>query len=135
MIKRLTHVTILVRDQDEALRWYTEKLGFEKRSDEIFGPGARWLTVAPKGQDIEIVLQKPDPALHGKQSAKKLVKHIGWGTTWVLSSTDCRKDHKVLRSRGVKFVSPPEDVPWGLEAVFEDLYGNPFALVELHHSS
>src|SRR5258708_1163458 len=50
MITRLTHVTVLVRDQDEALRFYTEKLGFEKRFDVAFGPGARWLTVAPVGQ-------------------------------------------------------------------------------------
>jgi predicted enzyme related to lactoylglutathione lyase len=131
MITKLTHVTILVRDQDEALRWYSEKLGFEKRADEIFGPGSRWLTVGPKGQkDLEIVLQKPDPAMHGKELANKLQKRIGQGIIWVLHTDNCRKDYETLQSRGVKFVSPPEEMPWGVSAVFEDLYGNPFNLVE-----
>lgn len=61
VITKLIRVTILVRDQDEALRWYPEKLGFEKKADKIFGQGFRWLTIAPKNQrEVEIVLQKPD---------------------------------------------------------------------------
>lgn len=64
LIIRLTRVTILVRDQDEALRWYSEKLGFKKMVDEPLGSSARWLTIAPKGQkELQIVLLKPDASV------------------------------------------------------------------------
>ncbi len=131
MIKKLTHVTILVRDLDESLRWYTEKLGFEKRSDEIFGPGVRWLTIGlPAQPQLEFVLQKPEPAFHGEELAGALTNRIGQGTTWVLETDDCRKTYAELVARGVKFAGPPEEIAWGVSTVFEDLYGNPFNLVE-----
>ncbi len=104
---KLGCVTILMRDYDEALRFYTEILGFEKLADEKFGPGARWVTVAPRGQDIQIVLQKPEPAMHGEERAGKLTERIGQGTTWVLRTNDCRKTHEELQARGVKFTSSP----------------------------
>ena len=67
-ITQLAVIPILVADQDEALRFFTEKLELEKRTDVIFGPGMRWLTVAPKGQKKpEIALAKPDPFLPGLQ--------------------------------------------------------------------
>ena len=131
MIIKLIRVTVLVRDQDEALQFYTEKLGLEKRDDLMFGPGARWLTVAPKGQqDIEIVLQKPEPGMHGEQGAAEMLSHIGHGTTWVFATDDCRADYETLRARGVTFLSPPSDQPYGVEAVFEDLYGNSVSLLQ-----
>src|SRR5580658_3561064 len=84
MIIRLTLVTILVRDQDEALQWFTEVLGLEKRQDAAFGKGGRWLVVAPSGQnDFGIVLQKPDPNVHGEERARERNGQIGKGTTWV----------------------------------------------------
>src|SRR5260370_22433278 len=119
MITRLTHVTVLVHDQDEALRFYTEKLGFEKRFDVAFGPGARWLTVAPIGQtDVEIVLQKPDPAMHGDEDARQMTEAIGRGTTWDFTCDDCRATHAALRERGVEFQSEPQEQPYDVEAVF-----------------
>ena len=131
MITKLIRITVYVRDEEEALKFYTEKLGLEKRADVPFGPGARWLTVAPKEQkELEIVLQKPNPLLHGAEFAKELEARIGHGTTGVFSTDDCQKTYETLRSRGVKFVSPPEDQPYGLQAVFEDLYGNSFVLLE-----
>lgn len=131
MITKLGRVTIIVRDYDEALRFYTEKLGLEKRADQTFGPGARWLTVAPKGQkEVEIVLQKPDASMHGKAGARELLKRIGQGTTWVFYTDNCRKEYEALRSHGVKFVSPPKEQMYGIEALFEDLYGNVFSLLQ-----
>src|SRR6185437_442581 len=89
MITRLARVTIYVHDQDEALAFYTEKLGLEKRSDVTFGPGARWLTVAPAGQtDFEILLQSPVPAMHGEEFAQKISERVGQGTTWVFFTDD-----------------------------------------------
>ncbi len=131
MINRLSRVTILVRDQDEALSFYTEKLGLEKRADMTLGPGMRWLTVAPKGQtELEIVLQQPNPAIHGEEGAKALLSRVGQGTTWVFTTDDCPKTYEELRSRGVNFRSPPQQRPYGMEAIFEDLYGNTFSLLQ-----
>ncbi len=131
MITRLSHVTVLVRNQDEALRFYTEKLGFEKRFDVAFGPGARWLTVAPVGQtNVEIVLQKPDPAMHGEADARQMEEAVGRGTTWVFECDDCRATYATLRERGVEFQSEPRQEPYGVEAVFVDLYGNSFSLLQ-----
>ncbi len=120
-----------MRDQDEALRFYTEKLGLEKRADMTFGPGLRWLTVAPRDQaELEIVLQKPEVALHGQEGAKAMLGRVGQGTSWVFEADDCRKTYDELRSRGVNFASPPQEQMYGIEAVFEDLYGNTFSLLE-----
>lgn len=130
MIKELNHVTILVKDYDEALHFYTDVLGLEKRMDEKFGP-ARWVTVSPKGQaQMEIVLQKPEPSMHGEAGCKKMAERIGQGTTWAFAADDCQKTYEDLRAKGVKFNRPPEKMPWGIQAVFEDLYGNSFALVQ-----
>ena len=131
MIHKLARVTIYVRDQEEALAYYTEKLGLEKRSDQSFGPRMRWLTVAPKGQaEVEIVLQSPNEAMHGKRGAKRIEKLIGQGSTWVWYTEDCRATHAELEARGVKFTSTPLEQPYGTEAVFEDLYGNTFSLLQ-----
>lgn len=131
MITRLARVTIYVRDQDEALKFYTETLGLETRADVTFGPGARWLTVAPTGQDdIEIVLQQPVPAMHGEEFAQKIAERVGQGTTWVFNTDDCRADYETLKGRGVAFTSEPQEQPYGIEAVFQDLYGNSFSLLQ-----
>lgn len=120
-IARLSSVMILVADQDEALRWYTEKLGLAKKVDETYGEGMRWLTVAPKGEGaVEIVLEKA-PAGKADQ--------VGKSTAWVFETTDCRRAYETLDARGVKFVTPPQDMPWGVQAVFQDLYGNTFTLI------
>ncbi|MBI2303805.1 MAG: VOC family protein [Chloroflexi bacterium] len=131
MITKLMRVTIVVRDEEEALNFYTEKLGFVQRADETFGPGVRWLTVAPRDQKhLEIVLQKPNPLLHGEAGAKELEERIGKGTAWVFGTDDCRKTYETLKARGVKFLSPPQEQHYGVQAIFEDLYGNQFVLVE-----
>ena len=131
MITRLSHVTILVRDQDEALKWYTEKLGMEKRMDAPMGD-ERWLTVGIPGQrDLEIVLAKPCPGM-GRDSTDVLMGRIGQGPAWVLDTPDCRRTYDELTARGVAFTKPPDEADWGVYATFEDLYGNEFVLVEPH---
>jgi len=131
MIDKLNVVTILVRDQDEALHFYVDKLGFEKRDDEMFGPGIRWLTVAPpRQQEVEIVLQKPEPAMHGEEQAEAMLAMVGKMPTWSFATDDCRATYEALSARGVNFVQPPEERPYGVEALFQDLYGNVFSLLE-----
>jgi catechol 2,3-dioxygenase-like lactoylglutathione lyase family enzyme len=82
MINRLTHVTIMVRDQDEALEWCTQKLGFRKVQDERnIIPGFRWLTIAPAGEGSPKIVRLKAEDQSG----------VGWGTTWVLEADDCRR--------------------------------------------
>ncbi len=117
-IERVSTITIAVKDENEALRWFTEKLGFEKRLD-LSGPGLRWLTVAPKNQkEVQFLLATWFPDKVGKNA------------TCVVDTLDCRKTYEELRSRGVKFKQEPQDRPYGLEAVFQDLCGNTYALVQ-----
>lgn len=125
MLTKLAVVTILVRDQDEALRFYTEKLGLEKMDDMEFGEGNRWLTVtAPKQRDVQIFLAKAD------SFGMDLMDQVGRAPSWAFSTDNCRETYETLKARGVKFVSEPKEKPWGIEAVLEDLYGNKFAVVE-----
>lgn len=115
---KVSTVTIAVKDQDEALTWYTQVLGFEKRVDQQ-GKGFRWLTVAPPQQaEVEFLLASWFPKLVGKNP------------TWVLSTRDCNAGYEELKGRGVEFTQAPQPRPWGIEAVFIDLYGNPYALVQ-----
>jgi len=131
MIGRLSHVTIIVRDIDEALDFYTKKLGFMKVTDHSIGDGYRWVTVSPGGQQgMEIILQHPDPGVHGMAGANQLMKEIGKGTTWVFAVDDCRMTCDQLRKKGVEILQEPEELPYGVEAVFADLYGNMFVLTE-----
>jgi predicted enzyme related to lactoylglutathione lyase len=116
-----------VKDQDEALRWYTGTLGFEKRADQVFGPGMRWLTVAPKDQEeVEIVLVLADTPEKQARIGSQAADHV----FLVVQTDNCGQEYERLQSRGVKFLSPPVEQPWGVEAVFEDLYGNRVDLLE-----
>ncbi|MEJ2559756.1 MAG: VOC family protein [Anaerolineae bacterium] len=127
MLTKLTRLTILVKDQDEALRWYTRTLGFEKRADQVFGPGMRWLTVAPKDQEeVEIVLVSADTPEKQARIGSQAADHV----FLVVQTDNCGQEYERLQSRGVKFLSPPAEQPWGVEAVFEDLYGNRMDLLE-----
>jgi uncharacterized glyoxalase superfamily protein PhnB len=124
MLARITHITLLVRNQQEALEWYTQKLEFEKRADHPFANDSRrWLTISPKNQpELEIVLQPPEWGLEGTEESRAQL--IGQPAGWVIVTEDCWGDWEALTSRGVEFASPPQEMPWGLSAVFKDLYGN-----------
>lgn len=123
MIQRLSHATAYVTDQDEALAFYRDKLGFEIRND-ISSEGFRWLTVSPKGQpDFELVL------FHAPQEIRELVEK---GTTLgvgVLETDDIHGDYERLKKEGVEFTSPPEERPYGgVDTGFKDNSGNLFSL-------
>jgi hypothetical protein len=118
IIDKVTTVTIAVTDQDEALTWFTQMLGFEKRVDQQ-GDGFRWLTVAPPQQiDVEFLLASWFP------------DRVGKNATWVLSTRDCQGGYEELKGKGLEFVQTPQPRPWGIEAVFVDLYGNKYSLVQ-----
>ena len=122
MITSLANVTMLVREYDEAIHWYTEKLGLELRMDGSMGDGYRFVTVGVPGQnEVSIVLHRPlDGAEEPRSNIPGLLFHCD----------DCRKDAQALKAKGVTFTLEPENQPWGVQAVFQDLYGNPHVLLE-----
>lgn len=137
MINRLSVATIWVKDQNEALRFYTEKLGFEIRADFTNG-GYRWLTVGLKGQpDMEFQLSelKASHALTQEEvdNLTKLVEagQLGIGP-W--KTDDCYKAYETLKAKGVEFVQPATDRPYGtIEAIFKDNSGNVMVLTQDKH--
>lgn len=128
MLRRLSATHIWVRDQNEALRFYTEKLGFEIRADVTYGD-YRWISVGLKSQpDLEFGLSplKPDDLITEAdvQVLSRLVEagRLGHG---VWKTDDCRATYDVLKAKGVEFVQPPTERPYGsVEAIFKDNSGN-----------
>jgi len=133
MIDRISHVTIWVLDQDEALKFYTEKLGFTVRGDATLGD-FRWLTVAPPNQqDLEFVLMKtgtgPKMDAETVETLENLIRKGVMGTG-VLHTDDCRATYEELKAKGVEFIAPPNDRPYGVEAILKDNSGNWFSLTQ-----
>jgi predicted enzyme related to lactoylglutathione lyase len=129
---QITVISILVENQEEALTFYTAKIGLEKRLDMRFGPGLRFLTVAPKGQQRpEIALAKPDALWHSNEQLQLLRTQRGTQKPWVFDTDDCHRDYETLCARGVTFLYGPTKQVYGTEAVFADPYGNTFALLEV----
>ena len=127
-IGKLRYVTLVVRDQNEALRWYTEKLGFVKLEDQTPPVGGRWLVVAPSGQtDVGIILYANSTNHLDEQTYQH---RIGAETLWVFSTADAKATCEALKQRGVRFVKELEERPWGTQAIIEDLYGNQFVIVQ-----
>jgi catechol 2,3-dioxygenase-like lactoylglutathione lyase family enzyme len=133
MIQKLSHVTIWVLDQERARAFYTEKLGFEVRTDAKLGD-FRWLTVSPKGQpDLELVLMPIAPSpMMDEATARTLRELVQKGVlgAGVFNTADCKKTYAELTARGVEFTSPPQERPYGLEALMKDDSGNWFSMCE-----
>jgi predicted enzyme related to lactoylglutathione lyase len=127
MIEKVTHVPIVVSDQEKALKFYTDVLGLEKRADYQLPGNPRWLTVAPKGQDIELILfqgrYKLDPRAPPETGSG--------GNHWVFKTDDCRNDFEILKARGVKFKdAAPVEANYGTAAYFTDPDGNHLTLLQ-----
>src|SRR5262245_24446181 len=133
MIKRLSHATIYVKDQDRAKKFYVDKLGFDVRTDERMGD-FRWLTVGPKDQpDMEIVLMSPGGgSMFDDETATRIYELMDRGAlgAGVFETNDCRKTYEELKAKGVEFMSEPEERPYGVEATFKDDSGNWFSLTQ-----
>ncbi len=139
MITNLSHATVWVLDQESAKAFYTEKLGFEVRSDvsmgEAFegaGAGFRWLTVGPVDQpDMELILSDCGMG-HDPDTAEQLRALVAKGAlgVGVLETDDCQKAYKELSARGVVFLQEPAERPYGIEAVLRDDSGNWFSLTQ-----
>jgi catechol 2,3-dioxygenase-like lactoylglutathione lyase family enzyme len=132
MIKRLSHSIVYVLDQERALTFYTEVLGFEVRSDATLD-GFRWLTVGPKDQpDVSLLIAFPAPPMFAPEDAEAVRSLVAKGAFGggVLETDNCRATYEQLKARGVTFLQEPIERPYGVEAVFRDDSGNWFSLTQ-----
>ena len=130
MVTALTHLTLLVEDQDEALGFYGDTLGLVVRDDEtmaVEGMEGRWLTVSPAdGEFPQIALTEADTPEKRERVGSQVADHV----TLVFATDDFDAEYERLRGAGVEFHGEPTVNPWGTEAVFEDPYGNVHDLLE-----
>ena len=131
---RVIRCTVRVDNQDEALRFYTEKLGFEKKMDLPMGPAQRWITVAPPGgPGVELVLQ-PTSWFTGEE-AQRHAALVGQDPTLVFEVDDCAATYARLQARDVAFTLPPTNRGYGIEADGRDLYGNTLVFIQLSNAA
>lgn len=124
---RIAHFTIVVREYDEAIAWFTQKLGFRLVEDTRVGEAKRWVLVAPPGDDnTSIVLGRAASA--SQQAA--IGNQTGGRVGFFLQTDDFHRDHEAYRARGVEFVESPREEAYGTVAIFRDLYGNRWDLIQ-----
>lgn len=127
MDQRIGLISIVVRDYDEAIRYYTRALGFELLEDTDLGGGKRWVRVAPVGSPgAELLLARAATP----QQESRIGEQTGGRVFLFLYTDDFRRDYNRLRAEGVEFIREPKEEPYGTVAVFVDLYGNKFDLVQ-----
>jgi uncharacterized glyoxalase superfamily protein PhnB len=134
---RIANAQLWVHDQDEALAFYTEKLGFEVRSDVTIAElgDFRWLTVGPPNQpDFAVTLMAiPGPPVMDPDTTEQ-VKDLmskGFAGTVFLTTDDCQASYEELKARGVEFTEAPEERPYGIDSGFRDPSGNAFRLTQV----
>ena len=134
---RIAHAQLWVTDQDEALDFYTKKLGMEVRSDVTLPEmgNFRWLTVGPAGQpDFAITLMAiPGPPVMDEETAEQVRSLVakGFSGTVFLTTDDVRADYEELKGRGVEFTEEPEERPYGIDCGFRDPSGNHLRLTQV----
>jgi len=135
MLNKLTTTQVWVHDQDEALAFYTEKLGMELR-DDVTVPelgNFRWLTVGVPGQDVSITLMAiPGPPVFDEETRDQITSLMAKGASGGLffSTDDCRATYEELKKSGVEFAQEPTEQPYGIDAGFRDPSGNHFRMVQ-----
>jgi predicted enzyme related to lactoylglutathione lyase len=136
MIK-IANAQLWVHDQDEALAFYTGRLGWEVRADVTIAEmgNFRWLAVGPVGQeDMSVVLMAiPGPPVFEPETTEQVraLTAKGAAGTIFLTTEDCRATYEELKSRGVEFVDTPEERPYGIDASFRDPSGNHIRLTQV----
>lgn len=124
--RRVATVAVVVADYDEAIAWYTGKLGFRLVEDVDLGGGKRWVTVEPGGQGARLLLAKAD----GESQAASIGNQTGGRVFLFLETDDFARDHALMTERGVLFRETPRREAYGTVAVFADLHGNLWDLIE-----
>ena len=125
MTRRLATVSLLVREYDEAIAWFTQKLGFRLLHDTPVGPGKRWVVVGPE-QGAALLLARAE----GSDQTFAVGRQAGGRVLMFLETDDFHRDHERMTANGVQFREAPRVEPYGTVAVFLDLCGNPWDLIE-----
>lgn len=126
MTLSLSAVTFLVRDYDEAIFWFTERLGFSLVEDTPLSPGKRWVKVAAGRGGTCLMLAKAD----GPEQQRAIGKAAGGRVAYFLYTDDFAATHARMQAAGIRFREEPRKEAYGTVAVFEDLYGNGWDLIE-----
>lgn len=126
MPQEITAVALVVRDYDEAIDYFTRCLGFTVVEDTPLGAGKRWVVVRPSGGGTALLLAR---SATPEQSAR-VGDQTGGRVSFFLRTDDFWRDYDAMQSRGVRFAEPPREETYGTVAVFVDLYGNRWDLVE-----
>ena len=125
-MQKLAAVTYLVRDYDEAISWFTECLGFVLIEDTALGQAKRWVLAEAKGGGSRLLLAKAD----GPEQEASTGKAAGGRVAFFLYTDDFAREHAAMLAMGVRFREAPRHEAYGTVAVFEDLYGNGWDLIE-----
>lgn len=129
MTQTIGLITLLVRDYDEAISFYTDKLGFILIEDADMGGGKRWVTVAPPGSGgTRLLLAKAATP----EQETRVGNQTGGRVFLFLHTDNFRRDHEAMKAKGVRFLEEPRNESYGMVVVFEDLYGNKWDLLEEH---
>lgn len=123
---KLAAVTYIVRDYDEAISWFTECLGFALVEDFALGGDKRWVLVEAMDGGSRLLLAKAD----GPEQEAAIGKAAGGRVAFFLYTDDFPRDHAAMEAKGVRFRESPRNEAYGTVAVFEDLYGNGWDLIE-----
>jgi catechol 2,3-dioxygenase-like lactoylglutathione lyase family enzyme len=126
MTRSIATTTLVVADYDEAIAYFSGRLGFALIADVPLGAGKRWVLVAPAGGGAQLLLALAD----GAEQLARVGNQTGGRVAFFLETDDFARDYAAYRARGVVFLEEPRHEPYGTVAVFEDLYGNKWDLIE-----
>ncbi|GAB3885651.1 VOC family protein [Spirosoma agri] len=127
MKQHIAQLSLVVNDYDEAIDFYTNKLNFDLLEDTVLSETKRWVRVAPKGSsETGLLLAKADT----DEQRSRVGNQTGGRVFLFLYTDDFWRDHAAMQQAGIVFVRPPVEQPYGTVAVFEDLYGNQWDLIE-----
>lgn len=126
----ISSIALVVRDYDEAIAYYGEKLHFVLLEDSDLGNGKRWVRIAPPDAgEFSLLMAKASTP----RQADRVGDQAGGRVFLFLRTNDFRRDYRAMKERGVTFVEEPREEPYGTVVVFEDLYGNRWDLVQFRH--
>lgn len=132
MHQRIAHVALVVKDYDEAIDFYTNKLDFRLLEDTRLNEQKRWVMVAPPGaKECCLLLAKAATP----EQEKSIGNQTGGRVGFFLYTDDIKRDHETMLAREINFLRPPTEFEYGLAAVFEDLYGNKWDLIQPNESN
>jgi catechol 2,3-dioxygenase-like lactoylglutathione lyase family enzyme len=127
MTQHIAHIALVVNDYDEAIRFYCDQLGFELKEDTVMSETKRWVIVQPKGEgSCSLLLAK----VAGDEQQSRIGNQTGGRVFLFLYTDDFWRDYNHYSSRGIEFAREPKEEPYGTVAVFKDLYGNMWDLIE-----